>query len=261
MAQCEPGHWDENARHTQKHQITVSFQHSLNVKQQQWKKDTKTYWGQWDISNNTAMYFLMRLVVTLILNCLTPFIIKDLETFSSRSAYTSVVYSIPLICSRGNPHGLYNCFHFVPWNSFHFWMMYKLLNSKFFSSLAFLQNFWQQTIVITSGYKAGLTSPPKQQWNCQNYFKWSAENSFLLHLLYLPSKSHNVCQKISYLQLRHTDPKKTDSAQLQQPVFHKVVTKRIISLSLEQGKRLHVQSWPEFFLHIHPTKDWWQTIM
>lgn len=151
----------------------------------------------------------MRLVVTLILNCLTPFIIKDLETFSSRSAYTSVVYSIPLIFSRGNPHGLYNCFHFVPWNSFHFWMMYKLLNSKFFSSLAFLQDFWQHTIVITSGYKAGLTSPPKQQWNCQNHFNWSAENSFLLNFLNLPSKSHYVCQKIPYLQPWHSDPKKT----------------------------------------------------
>lgn len=32
------GLWHKNAGHTQKHQIAVSFQHSLNVKEQQWKK-------------------------------------------------------------------------------------------------------------------------------------------------------------------------------------------------------------------------------
>lgn len=165
-----------------------------------------------------------------------------------------MVYSIPLILSRGNPHGLYNCFRFVPWNSIHFWMMYKLLKSKFFSSLAFLQSFWQHIIVITRGYKAGLTSPPKQQWNCQNHFNWSAENSFLPHSLYLPSKSHHAGQKIPYLQPWHSDPKKNRfSTQLQWPIFHQWLTKRIIFLSLGQEKRLHDQSWPEFYLPIQTT--------
>lgn len=162
---------------------------------------------------------------------------KDLEDFSGISAYTSMVYSTPLIFSRGNPRGLYNCFHFVPWNSIHFWMMYKLLKSKFFSSLAFLQNFWQHTTVITSGYKAGLTLPPKQQWNCQNQFSWSAENSFLPHPLNLPSKSHHAGQKIPYLQPRHSDPKKTDLAHSYSGQHStRGVTKRIIFLSLGQGK-------------------------
>lgn len=133
-----------------------------------------------------------------------------------------MVYSVPLIFSRGNPRGLYNCFHFVPWNSIHIWTMYKLLQSNFFSSLPFLQKFWQHTIVITSGYKPGLTSPPKQQWNCQNYFNWSAQNSFLLYPLNLPSISHHAGQKIPYLQPWQSDPKKRFSMQLQQSIFHKV---------------------------------------
>lgn len=59
---------------------------------------------------------------------------------------------------------------------------------KFFSSLSLLQDFWWLTIVITSGYKAEFSSPPKQQWNCQNHFSGSAENSFLPCPLNSPSK-------------------------------------------------------------------------
>lgn len=114
-------------------------------------------------------------------------------------------------------------------------------------------NFWQHTIVITSSYKAGLISPPKQQWKCQNNFKGSAEDS--LHPLNLPSKRHHEGQKIPYLQPWHSGSKKTRiSTELKQPILHKVVTKRIISFNLGRGKILHEQSSPGFFLPIQTHK-------
>lgn len=166
-----------------------------------------------------------------------------------------MVYSIPLIFSRGNPHGLHNCFHFVPWNSVHFWMMYMLLKVQIFLLSCIPANFWQHTIVITRGNKAGFILPPKQQWKCQNNFKWPAENSFLLHPLNLPSKRPHEGQRIPYCQPWHSGSKKTRiSTQLKQPILHKVVTKRILSFSLRQGKILHDQSWSEFLLPIQTLK-------
>lgn len=46
---------------TSNHSV-VSTQSQCQTATMKKRNKTKTYWGQWDISNNTAMYFLMRLV-------------------------------------------------------------------------------------------------------------------------------------------------------------------------------------------------------
>lgn len=133
--------------------------------------------------------------------------------------------------------------------------MYMLLKVQIFLLSCIPANFWQHTIVITRGNKAGFILPPKQQWKCQNNFKWPAENSFLLHPLNLPSKRPHEGQRIPYCQPWHSGSKKTRiSTQLKQPILHKVVTKRILSFSLRQGKILHDQSWSEFLLPIQTLK-------
>lgn len=116
-------------------------------------------------------------------------------------------------------------------------------------------NFWHHTIVITTGYKAGLISPPKQQCKCQNNFKWSTENSFLQHPLKADLPKNSMSARRSLTSNHDTVVlKNTQFAQLKQPVLHKVVTKKIISFSLGQGKILHDQSWLGFFLPIQTVK-------
>lgn len=70
-----------------------------------------------------------------------------------------------------------------------------------------------------------------------------------------PSKRHHKGQKIPYLQPWYRGSKKNRiSTQLKQLILHKLVTKRIISISLRRGKIMHDQSWPGFFLPIQTLK-------